>query len=165
MDVLVDELHKNNISIDETTLSYFVNKAYYDYENVYRSVLDKLSYEDLFTVWEKTHPETFGHVMAFLTTVHFQNLSEEQKRNVIRLTVPILKKLDLTKYKRERGQIWDKYTLVRNSIHRYVCVGVMEPLLCQCYVIANVMSLLVRRTLLWKIVRYSVRAIRNAFTS
>ena len=164
MDVIVDELRKNDIDIDKTTLSYFVNKTYYDYENVYRSILGKLSYEDLFVVWEKTPPKTFGHVMAFLTTVHFQNLSDEQKRNVVRITVPILKNVDLSKYKREKECIWDKYTLVRNIIHRYVCVG-MESLLCQCYVIANVMGLIVKRTLLWKIVHYWTRAIRNAFAS
>ncbi len=106
----------------------------------------------------KTHPETFGHVMAFLTTVHFQNLSEEQKRNVVRMTVPILKNVDLSKYKRVRERMWDKYILVRDIIHRYMCIG-MEPLLCRCYVIANVMGLIV------KIVRYSVRAIRNTFVS
>ncbi len=113
---------------------------------------------------KKTHPETFGHVMAFLTTVHFQYLSDEQKRNVVRITVPILRNIDLSKYKREKERMWDKYTLVRNIIHRYVCVG-MKPLLCQCYVIANVLGLIVRRTLLWKIVRYSARAIRNTFAS
>ena len=160
MDVIVDELRKNDINIDKTTLSYFVNKTYYDYENVYGSILSKLSYEDLFMVWEKTHPETFGHVMAFLTTVHFQNLTNY----VVRITVPILRNIDLSKYKREKERMWDKYTLVRNIIHRYVCVG-MKPLLCQCYVIANVLGLIVRRTLLWKIVRYLARAIRNTFAS
>ena len=163
MDVIVDELRKNDINIDKTTLSYFINKMYYDYQNVYGSFLNKLSYEDLFMVWEKTHPETFGHVMAFLTRVHFQNLSDEQKRNVVRITVPILKNIDLSEYKREKERMWDKYTLVRNIVHRYVCVG-MDPLVCQCYTIANVMSLIVKRTLLWKVVRYWVRAIRNTFT-
>ncbi len=57
MDVIVDELRKNDISIDKTTLSYFINKTYYDYENVYGSILGKLSYEDLFTVWEKHTPK------------------------------------------------------------------------------------------------------------
>ncbi len=56
MDVIVDELRKNDINIDKTTLSYFVNKTYYDYENVYGSILSKLSYEDLFMVWEKNTP-------------------------------------------------------------------------------------------------------------
>ncbi len=65
MDVIVDELRENNINIDKTTLSYFINKTYYDYQNVYGSILSKLSYEDLFMVWEKTHPETFGHVWLF----------------------------------------------------------------------------------------------------
>ena len=153
MDVIADELRKNDINIDKTTLSYFINKTYYDYQNVYGSILSKRSYENLFMVWEKTHPETFGHVMAFLTTVHFQNLSDEQKRNVVRITVPILKNIDLSKYKREKERMWGKYTLVRNIIHRYVCVG-MDPLLCRCYVIANVIR---------KIVRYSVRAIRKTF--
>ncbi len=150
MDVILDELCENNINIDKTTLSYFINKTYYDYQNVYSSILGKLSYGDLLTVWEKTHPETFGHVIAFLTTAHFQNLSDEQRRNVARITVPILRNIDLTEYKREKEYAWDKYTLVRNTVHRYVCVG-MAPML------RNIM-------LLWKVVSYWIRAIKNAFT-
>ena len=168
MDVIVDELRKNDININRTTLSYFINKMYYDYQNVYGSFLNKLSYEDLFMVWEKTHPETFGHVMAFLTTVHFQNLSEEQKRNVVRVTVPILKNTDLSEYKREKECMLDKYTLVRNVVHRYVCIG-MNPLVSRCYVITNVMGLIkkhyLEKTLLWKVARYWIRAIKNVFTS
>ncbi len=117
---------------------------------MYSSVLGKLSYEDLFVVWEKTHPETFGHVMAFLTTVHFQTLSDEQKRNVVRITVPILRNINLAEYKREREYAWDKYTLVRNTVHRYICVGT-TPML------RNIM-------LLWRVVSYGIRAIKNAFT-
>ena len=149
MDVMLDEFRKSGIDIDRATLSYFINKTYYDYQNVYSSVLGKLSYEDLFVVWDKTHPETFGHVMAFLTTVHFQTLSDEQKRNVVRITVPILRNIDLTEYKREREYTRDRYTLVRNTVHRYVCVG-MTPML------HNIM-------LLWKVVSYGIRAIKNAF--
>ncbi len=151
MDVILDELCENNISIDKTTLSYFINKTYYDYQNVYSSILGKLSYEDLFIVWEKTHPETFGHVMAFLTTVHFQSLSDEQRRNVVRITVPILRNIDLTEYRREKEYAWDKYTLVRNTVHRYVCVG-MTPML------RNIM-------LLWGVVSYGIRAIKSVFAS
>ena len=151
MDVILDELCENNISIDKTMLSYSINKTYYDYQNVYSSILGKLSYEDLFTVWEKTHPETFGHVMAFLTTVHFQNLSDEQRRNVVRITVPIMKNIDLTEYRREKEYAWDKYTLVRNTVHRYLCLG-MVPML------HNIASL-------WGVVSYGIRAIKNVFAS
>ena len=151
MDVMLDELRKNSIDIDRATLSYFVNKTYYDYQNVYSSVLGKLSYEDLFVVWEKTHPETFGHVMAFLTTVHFQTLSDEQRRNVVRITVPILKDIDLAGYRRGREYVWGKYALVRNTVHRYICVG-MTPML------RNIMSL-------WRVISYGIRAIKNVFAS
>ena len=151
MDVTLDEPCENNISIDRTTLSYFINKTYYDYHNVYSSILGKLSYEDLSIVWEKTHPETFGHVMAFLTTVHFQNLSAEQRRNAVRITVPILKNIDLAEYRKEREYAWDKYTLVRNTAHRYVCVGTIPML-------RNITSL-------WRAVSYGIRAIKNTFTS
>ena len=149
MDVMLDELCKNSIDIDRATLSYFINKTYYDYQNVYSSVLGKLSYEDLFVVWEKTHPETFGHVMAFLTTVHFQTLSDEQKRNVVRITVPILRDINLTEYKREREYAWDKYTSVRNTVHRYICVGT-TPML------RNIM-------LLWRVISNGIRAIKSVF--
>ncbi len=150
MEVILDELRENGIDINRETLSYFINKTYYDYQNVYSSVLGKLSYKDLVTVWERTHPETFGHVMAFLTTVHLQTLSDEQRRNVVRVTVPILKGIDLTKYKREREYAWDKYTLVRNAVHRYICVGT-TPML------RTVM-------LLWRVISYGICAIKNAFT-
>ncbi len=167
MDVIVDELRKNDININKTTLSYFINKLYYRYQNVYSGFLNELSYEDLFIVWEKTHPETFGHVMAFLTTVHFQNLSDKQKRNVVQITVPILKNIDLSEYRREKEHVWDKYTLVRNIVHRYVCIG-MGPLLCRCYVIVNVLDQIkehyLKETLLWKAVSYWVRTIKNTFT-
>ena len=148
MDVIVDELRENGIDIDRATLSYFINKTYHTYYNVYSSVLGKLSYEDLLTVWEKTHPETFGHVMAFLTTVHFQTLSDEERRDVVRITVPILRNVNLAEYRREYAL--DKYTLVRNTVHRYICVGT-TPLL------RNIM-------LLWRVLSYGIRAIKNAFT-
>ena len=148
MDVIVDELRENGIDIDRATLSYFVNKTYHTYYNVYSSVSGKLSYEDLFTVWDKTRPETFGHVMAFLTTVHFQTLTDEQKRNVVRISVPILRNIDLVEYRREYAL--DKYTLVRNAVHRYICVGT-TPML------RSIM-------LLWRVVSYGIRAIKNAFT-
>ncbi len=150
MDVIVDELRENGIDIDRATLSYFINKTYYDYQNVYSSVLGKLSYEDLVTVWERMHPETFGHVMAFLTTVHFQTLTDEQRRGVVRITVPILKNVNLAEHRREREYALDKYTLVRNAVHRYICVGT-TPML------RTVM-------LLWKVISYGIRAIKNAFT-
>ena len=148
MDVIVNELRENGIDIDRATLSYFINKTYYTYYNVYSSVSGRLTHKDLFTVWDKTHPETFGHVMAFLTTVHFQTLSDEERRSVVRITVPILRSINLTEYKRESAL--DRYTLVRNAVHRYICVGT-TPL------IRNIM-------LLWRMVFYGIRAIRNAFT-
>ncbi len=151
MDVIVDEFRKSGIDIDRATLSYFINKTYYDYQNVYSSVLGKLSYEDLFVVWEKTHPETFGHVMAFLTTVHFQTLSDEEKRNVVRITVPILRNIDLAEYRRGGEYAWDRYTSVRNTVHRYICVGT-TPML------RNIM-------LLWRVVSYGIRAIKSVFAS
>ena len=44
MDVIVDELRKNDININKTTLSYFINKLYYRYQNVYSGFLNELSY-------------------------------------------------------------------------------------------------------------------------
>ena len=151
MEVILDELHESDIDIDRATLSYFINKTYYDNPRVYVSVYGGLTYEDLLIVWEEMRPETFGHVMAFLTMVYLQTLSDEQRRNVVRVTVPILKGIDLTKYKREKEYAWDKYTVVRNTVHRYICVG-MTPML------RNIMSL-------WRVISYGIRAIKSVFAS
>ena len=97
----------------------------------------KSSYEDLFIVWRRIRPETFGHVMGFLTAVHLQDLSENKTRYVVRLTVPVLKNINLSKYKREKS-ILDNYTLVRSTVHRflhrYVCRR-LDLVLCYCYII------------------------------
>ena len=146
MDVVVDELRKNGIDIDKTTLSYFINKLYHDNPNVYGL---KFSYEDLFMAWEELCPSSLGHMMAFLTAVHFQDLSDKQKRDVVQLTVPVLENIDLSEYKREKEYIWNKYTLVRNTIHRYVCRR-MDPVLCYCYVIGSVIGLIVKRWKVWE---------------
>ena len=150
MDVMLDEFRKSGIDIDRATLSYFVNKTYYDYQNVYSTFLGKLSYQDLFAVWERTKPEKFGHVMAFLTAVHFQTLSDEERRNMVRITIPVLRNIDLTGYKRDGEYAWDMYTSVRNTVHRHVCVGTVPML-------RGIM-------LLWRALSYVVYAIRDAFT-
>ncbi len=86
---------------------------------------------------------------------------------MVQITVPILKNIDLSEYRREKEHVWDKYTLVRNIVHRYVCIG-MGPLLCRCYVIVNVLDQIkehyLKETLLWKAVSYWVRTIKNTFT-
>ena len=147
MDVILDEFRKNGIDIDETTLSYFINKTYNDYQSVYERFLGTLSYEGLFIVWRRMRPEMFGHVVVFLTTVHLQDLSENETRYVVRLTVPVLKNIDISKNKREKS-ILDNYTLVRNIVHRflhrYVCRR-LDPVLCYCYIIGNVIGTFAKR--------------------
>ena len=159
MDVIVDELRKSGVDIDKTTLSYFINRAYNDYQTVYEKFLDTVSYEDLFVVWNQLQPRSFGHVMVFLTVVHLQNFTDQQKRDVVQLTIPVLKNIDISKYKRERS-VLDNYTVARNIIHRflhrYVCRR-LDPVFCQCYVIANVIGGLARQWRVWEITRGVVR--------
>ena len=126
---------------------------------MYEKFLDTVSYEDLFVVWNQLQPSSFGHVMVFLTVVHLQDFTDKQKRDVVQLTVPVLKNIDISKYKKEKS-ILDNYTVVRNIIHRflhrYVCRR-LDPVFCQCYVIANVIGGFARRWRIWERAQATVR--------
>ena len=94
MEVMIDELQKNNVRINITTLSIHINEILGRYKGVYNDVANRLSPEQLTDVFHETSVNTIGRVMAYLTLVYCMNMGrEEDVRKAVRLTVPALRNI------------------------------------------------------------------------
>ena len=94
MEVIVDELQKNGIRVDITTLSIHINEILGRYKDVYNDVANRLNPEQLTDVFHETGVNTVGRVMAYLTLVYSMNMiREEDVRKAVRLTVPALRNI------------------------------------------------------------------------
>ena len=94
MEVIVDELQKNNIRIDITTLSIHINEILGRYKDAYNDVVNRLNPEQLSDVFHEISVNNVGRVMAYLTLVYCMNMiREEDVRKAVRLTVPALRNI------------------------------------------------------------------------
>ena len=94
MEVIVDELQKNDIRIDMTQLNIHVNRILSIYKTMYDEATSRLNPEQLVDVFHENCFNTVARVMAYLTLVRCMNLTrEEDVRKVVRLVVPSLKNI------------------------------------------------------------------------
>ena len=94
MEVIADELQKNGIRVDITTLSIHINEILGRYKDMYNDVANRLNPEQLIDVFYETSINTIGRVMAYLTLVYSMNMvREEDVRKAVRLTVPALRNI------------------------------------------------------------------------
>ena len=94
MEVIADELQKNGIRVDITTVSIHINEILGRYKDVYNDVANRLNPEQLTDVFHETSVNTVGRVMAYLTLVYSMNMvREEDVRKAVRLTVPALRNI------------------------------------------------------------------------
>ena len=94
MEVIQDELQKNNVRIDITTLSTHINEILGRYKDAYIDVVKRLNPEQLSDVFHEMSINNIGRVMAYLTLVYCMNMiREEDVRKAVRLTVPALRNI------------------------------------------------------------------------
>ena len=94
MEVIVDELQKNNVRIDMTLLNTHVNRILCVYKAMYDEATSRLKADQLVDVFHENCFNTVARVMAYLTLVRCMNLpKEEDVRKLIRLVVPSLKNI------------------------------------------------------------------------
>ena len=94
MEVIVDELQKNNVRIDMTLLNTHVNRILCVYKAMYDEATSRLKADQLVDVFHENCFNTVARVMAYLTLVQCMNLpKEEDVRKLIRLVVPSLKNI------------------------------------------------------------------------
>ena len=92
MEVIVDELRKNNVNIDITILSQHINYVLDVHEDLYNEMANRLNSDELLNVFNEMNVSSFGRVVAYLSLVYRMNISEEDViREAVRLVAPILR--------------------------------------------------------------------------
>ena len=93
----MDELRENSVDIDKTTLSRYINEILVRQEEVYGEMAIQLNPEDLPCVFTNVNVINIGRAMAYLTLVYLMNISEDAKREAVRLVAVVLKDMNITR--------------------------------------------------------------------
>ena len=94
MEVIADELKKNNINIDKETLSEHIQYILGNYRDCFNESVERLTSEELILdVFHEMNVNTLGRAMAYLTLVYrTSHISKEDTvRRAVRLVVPVLR--------------------------------------------------------------------------
>ena len=105
MELILDELQKNNVDIDMRTLSYHTYTSYLlkHHEMTYKEMVARVKPDELSTIFNDMNVNNFGRAMAFLTDVYVLKGSEDVTRCAVRLVAVVLKDMDLTAFKVEEN--------------------------------------------------------------
>ena len=101
MELILDELQKNNVDIDMRTLSYHTSYLLKHHEMTYNEMVARVKPDELSTIFSEMNVNNFGRAMAFLTYVYVLKGSEDVTRCAVRLVAVVLKDMDLTAFKVE----------------------------------------------------------------
>ena len=97
MEVIQNELQKNDVCIDMTLLNIHVNRILVMYKPMYDEAASRLKSNQMVDVFHENCFNTVGRVMAYLTLIRCMNLTrEEDVRKVVRLVVPSLRNITRT---------------------------------------------------------------------
>ena len=94
MEVIQDELQKNNVRIDIETLTEHIEYILNNYRDSYIEAVDRLNSEELILdVFHEMDVNSLGRAMAYLTLVYrTSHLSKEDTvRQAVRLAAPVLR--------------------------------------------------------------------------
>ena len=94
MEVIVDELRKNNVNVDVETLSEHIQYILDNYRDCYNDSVERLTREELLLdVFHKMNVNTLGRAMAYLTLVHRMShiIKEDTVRQAARLAAPVIR--------------------------------------------------------------------------
>ena len=94
MEVIVDELRKNNVNIDVETLSEHIQYILNSYRDCYNDSVERLTREELLMdVFHEMNVNTLGWAMAYLTLVYRMShiIKEDTVRQAVRLAAPLIR--------------------------------------------------------------------------
>ena len=94
MEVIQDELQKNNVRIDIETLTEHIEYILNNYKDAYTHALDHLSREELLLdVFHEMNVNSLGRAMAYLTLVYRMShmIKEDTVRQAVRLAAPVIR--------------------------------------------------------------------------
>ena len=94
MEVIVDELKKNNVRIDIETLTEHIEYILENYKDSYTHAVDRLTREELLLdVFHEMDVNSLGRAMAYLTLVYRMShmMEEDTVRQAVRLVAPVIR--------------------------------------------------------------------------
>ena len=94
MEVIQDELQKNNVRIDIETLTEHMGYILENYRDCYSQAIDRLTREELLLdVFHEINVNSLGRAMAYLTLVYRTShmIKEDTVRQAVRLVAPVIR--------------------------------------------------------------------------
>ena len=94
MEVIQDELQKNNVRIDIETLTEHIEYILNNYKDSYNHALDRLTREELLLdVFHEMNVNSLGRAMSYLTLVYRMShmIKEGTVRQAVRLAAPVIR--------------------------------------------------------------------------
>ena len=112
MEVILDELRKNNVVIDMRTLSYYMNYLLDKHESMCQSMV--VCSLDFAIIFYEINVVNFGRAIAYLTLVYLMKLPEDEIRSAVQLVVTPLRSFDLTEFKIKESFFDKMMSVVKN---------------------------------------------------
>ena len=94
MEVIRDELQKNNVRIDIETLTEHMGYILENYRDSYSQAVERLTREELLLdVFHEMNVNSLGRAMAYLTLVYRTShiIKEDTVRQAVRLVAPVIR--------------------------------------------------------------------------
>ena len=94
MEVIQDELQKNNVRIDIETLTEHIEYILENYRDCYSQAVECLTREELLLdVFHEMNVNSLGRAMAYLTLVYRTShiIKEDTVRQAVRLVAPVIR--------------------------------------------------------------------------
>ena len=94
MEVIRDELQKNNVRIDLETLTQHMGYILENYRDSYTQSVERLTREELLLdVFHEMNVNSLGRAMAYLTLVYRTShmIKEDTVRQAVRLVAPVIR--------------------------------------------------------------------------
>ena len=94
MEVIVDELRKNNVNTDVETLTEHIQYILNNYRDRFNESVERLTREELLLdVFHEMNVNTLGRTMAYLTLVYRLShiIKEDTVRQAVRLAAPLIR--------------------------------------------------------------------------
>ena len=94
MEVIVDELRKNNVNIDVETLTEHIQYILNNYRDRFNESVERLTREELLLdIFHEMNVNSLGRTMAYLTLVYRLSpiIKEDTVRQAVRLAAPLIR--------------------------------------------------------------------------
>ena len=94
MEVIQDELQKNDVRIDIETITEHIQYIFGNYKDCFNESVERLTREELLLdVFHEMNVNSFGRAMSYLTLVYrMSHISKEDTvRQAVRLAAPVIR--------------------------------------------------------------------------